>query len=103
MLSKQGNVFILSIKEEQMSHELTARNQQETPASVRRSKEEIDIRIANLNKHIERNNVWIHRGYDKIPEPTADRLQEIFSAKLNEFKWLLGEDVEVTDGISGAG
>lgn len=66
---------------------------------VLRSPDEIKARIEVLERYIEGNDVWIHRGLDKIPEPESARLQNLFYAKLNELKWLLGEEIEVTDGV----
>lgn len=71
--------------------------------AVQRSADEIKTRITDLNTCIEGNDVWIYRGLDRIPEPRAERLQDMYRAKLNELKWLLGEDLDVTHGVQGAG
>lgn len=68
--------------------------------TVSRSPDEIKARIKVLERHIEQNDVWIWIGpNERVPAPEHERLQNIFSAKLNELRWLLGEEVEVTQGV----
>jgi hypothetical protein len=67
---------------------------------TKRTSEEIQARIAELKKEISRNDVWIDTGIiSKTMEPSSLRNQDILNGKLLELRWLLGDDVQVSDGL----
>lgn len=68
--------------------------------SVNRSQDDIITRIRELEKEINRNDVWIDTGIiSKSQEPTSLRKQNILNGKILELKWMLGEEIEITEGV----
>jgi hypothetical protein len=64
-----------------------------------RTPEEIQERIKELEFRIKGHDVWIHTAHASVPEPNAWRKKELYEAKLSEIRWILGEDILVTEGI----
>ena len=81
-----------------MSSEHKKQNIEQNP-SIRRSPQEIEKRIQELEQRIEGYDVWIHKGYSEIPEPKSQIKKGIYEGKLSELEWILGKDISVTDGI----
>jgi hypothetical protein len=67
---------------------------------IHRSPEEIVARIDEIKEEIHRNDIWIDTGIiSKCQEPESLQKQTVLTGKLLELKWLLGEEVKITEGL----
>lgn len=67
--------------------------------SVARSPEEIQKRIEELKLRIKLNDVQINVGTYANPVMVPPLRYELLVARLNELRWLTGENVGIIEGI----
>lgn len=72
---------------------------QDGEIKVARSAAEIQKRIEDLNAKAELNKFQVNIGTYASPVMVQTREYEQFIAKLDELRWLTGEDIKITDGI----